>query len=82
MTPEQVLDMPARRFWSMEGNMARIRAEQGLRLANVAKTVQNPDQYGETVESLSRELGEVHHIKRPTMVKGDPNAKAKFKALS
>ena len=81
MTDERVLEMPSCRFWVMEHNIARVMAENGLKLLNIATTIQNPDQYTKVVESFSQELGDTYQVSRSAIVKADPGAKAKLKSL-
>ena len=78
MTDEQVLNMPARRFWSMEGSINRVMAERDLRFINSSKAVNSSEANESVIQSLTDELGETCQIKRPKFVKPDGNAKNKF----
>jgi hypothetical protein len=56
---QEVIDMPIRGFWVLNGHVQRIMAEKDLRAITVAEAVANPE-HGETVrEKLKAEMGSV-----------------------
>lgn len=69
--------MPARRFWSMEAQINRIRAEQDLRTANI-NAAQNPTQIETLINYLTAELGETHKVQHCAIVAPEPGAREKF----
>lgn len=79
MTDEQVLEMPARRFWGMEAQIDRIRSEQDLRLVNIHTGTQTAKGAEETVNRLVLELGDKIQIERPTIVAPDKDAGEKLR---
>lgn len=78
MTDEQILAMPARRFWSMERQISRIQAANDLRGINIGVAVSGKEALEKTTERLVLELGETSKVKRSVIVKGDPDRKSKF----
>jgi len=78
MNDEEILRMPSRRFWSMERQIARIRAESDLRGINVGVALTNQDALEKTTNILVLELGDTAEIKRSLIVKGDEDRKMKF----
>lgn len=78
MSDEQVLNMPSRRFWSMERQINRIRAETDLRGINVGQALTTNDAFKTTTDRLILELGETTQVQRSIRVKGDPDRKSKF----
>tara|TARA_R110000744_G_scaffold81833_12_gene160694 strand:+ start:6141 stop:6389 length:249 start_codon:yes stop_codon:yes gene_type:complete len=80
MTDVQVLQMPARRFWTMESGINRIMAERDLRQLQLIRA-QSKTQSEDVVNRLVDEVGETCEIVRPLMVKGDDDAKEKMQSL-
>lgn len=73
-----MLAMPSRRFWSMERQITRIKAEGDLRLINVNQAHGNKEALDRASERLILELGETTQVKRQLIVKGESGRKAKF----
>jgi hypothetical protein len=65
----------------MERQRARIRAESDLREVNVGVALSGQEAMESTTETLVLELGEISQIRRSSIVKGDPNRKAKFASV-
>lgn len=78
ISDEAVMAMPSRRFWFMEKQISRIRAESDLRSINVAQAVNTTDAFESATERLVLDLGETTQVQRAIRVKGDPDRKAKF----
>jgi hypothetical protein len=71
--------MPAKRFWAMEGNITRIRAEESLRNMQSTAATQSNDALKKVTEALTLELDGVTRIKRKGVAKADPDAGDKLK---
>lgn len=78
MSDEQVLKMPARRFWTLERQINRIRAESDLRQISTMSANNSADNHTQVRDRLVLELGDTAQFKRNLIVKRDPDAKAKF----
>lgn len=83
-----MLAMPARRFWMMERQIDRIRAENEIRQIGIHQLV-TPPQSKEHLERitdhcgrLSLEIGEKMTIRRSAIVEPEPGASAKFLRLT
>lgn len=80
-----MLDMPARRFWMMERQIDRIRAENDIRLAahdTVFQKIDSNHQFQRVNEHIGRltlEIGEKVTVRRNAIVAPDPDAAAKFR---
>jgi len=59
MSDEQVLQMPIRRFWVMEGNINAISAERDMRMLTVINSAQSKEAAEETRDNLIKEMGQV-----------------------
>lgn len=70
--------MPAYRFWSLEGQINRVKSEQDLRQINVHRSVTGKEEMKEIVERLTIEIGDMCKVQHSQIVKPEPNAKAKF----
>lgn len=81
MDPLQVRAMPARMFWCMERNISRIRAEEDMRMLRALNGAQSKEATKQAYEDLAAEVGETCQIRRPKIVKPEPNVKEKFKRL-
>lgn len=77
MSYREVMEMPLRAFWSFQGQVNRLRAEEDLRAIQVTAAGQSGEVYKEVSETLRTEHG------TPAVVldsRPDPNATAKLKA--
>lgn len=70
--------MPSRRFWALERQINRIRAEGDLRQISVSAALNTNEGARSTTERLVLELGETTQIERNLIVKGDRDRNAKF----
>lgn len=59
MTDEQVMKMPARRFWLMSNNIHRIEAERDMRRLTLGSVSQSGEAAKDYRQQLERELGKV-----------------------
>lgn len=79
--------MPARRFWMMERQIDRIRAEQEIRQVQLFSTITPPQgkEHGTRVEEyvgrLTLEIGETSKLRRNILVAPEPAARDKFLKL-
>lgn len=79
--------MPSRRFWLMERQIDRIRAEQELRqmqIQGLHATLQTNDQARRVEDYIGRltlEIGETARLRRNIFVAPEEGAKAKFEKL-
>lgn len=83
-----MLAMPARRFWMMERQIARIQAEQDIRTLQT-NMLTNPPQSKDTLRMveehigrLTLEIGEKVTVRRNIIVAPDPGARAQFAKLT
>jgi len=60
MSYQEVMAMPIRAFWTMSGNIRRLRASSDLRDLMVVSAAQSADGYKETHERLVLEIGTVY----------------------
>ncbi len=83
-TDTHVLAMPARRFWMMERQIERIRAEEDIRAVNLHSTITPPTsditlkRLTDYVGRLTLEIGDKFVLRRNMMVAPEPDAAAKF----
>ncbi len=73
MSDREVLQMPSRRFWAMEQQISRLKAENDLRRVNVNRATVSKESLEDVVEHLTRELGETLEIHRERIVKPQEN---------
>ncbi|UKL14927.1 hypothetical protein hairong_021 [Pseudomonas phage hairong] len=80
--------MPARRFWMMERQIDRIRAENEIRLISL-NTLTSPPETKEQLQNieahigrLTLEIGEKLKVRRNVIVAPEPGAAAKFLKLT
>lgn len=80
--------MPARRFWMMERQIDRIRAENEIRLIGL-NTLTSPPETKEQLRNiedhigrLTLEIGEKLTVRRNIFVTPEPGAAAKFLKLT
>ncbi len=64
LSDEQVLQMPVRRFWLLHKNVDRIAAEEDIRVAAIAASVQSGESFNELMNGLRKQMGEVVIIDR------------------
>lgn len=80
--------MPARRFWMMERQIDRIRAENDIRLAQhgtIFASVESNAQLqriNDYIGRLTLEIGEKVTVRRNAIVAPEPDASAKFNRLT
>lgn len=82
MSDEQVLAMPNYRFWSMNQQIDRIRAEDNLQMLQMLAAVNSPDQYSKLIEQLSNVYGQPIKVVDVEFVQANSSAKERMKALS
>lgn len=76
--------MPARRFWMMERQIDRIRAEETLYQLGMHTAIRAPSSQNELqrlndyIVKLTLEIGEKFTVRRNMMVAPEPDAAAKF----
>lgn len=87
-TDTHVLRMPARRFWMMERQIDRIRAEDDIRQVNLHSTI-TPPSHQSTVQRLNEylgkltlEIGDKFTVRRNMLVAPEPDAAAKFRNIT
>lgn len=82
-----MLAMPARRFWMMERQIDRIKAEQEIRLIQASSLTSPPQtkealkQITEHIGRLTLEIGEKVTVRRSIHVAPEPDAAMKFAKL-
>ena len=87
MTDSHVLAMPAKRFWMMDRQIDRIRAENEIRelqlknLATPPKTKDAARAIEDHFGRLTLEIGEKVTVRRNILVAPEPGASAKFAKL-
>lgn len=80
--------MPSRRFWMMERQIDRIKAENDIRQLNLLNLTHPPKSEGlgrmveEQFGRLTLEIGDKITLRRNVMVAPEPDAAAKFKKLT
>jgi hypothetical protein len=80
--------MPARRFWMMERQIDRIRAENEIRniqnglLITPPQSNEHLKRVTERIEALTLEIGEKVTVRRNIIVAPEPGAAAKFAKLT
>lgn len=62
MSDEQVLDMPALRFWMMQSNINRVSAERDMRSLTMYNSAMSSEGAGKYRESLELEMGNVTRV--------------------
>lgn len=82
MGHEDVLTMRADRFWMMEAQINRIKSENDLRFCNANSANISKEAAKIVQENLVRELGDKFKIARDKIVKPQPDARARFEAIS
>lgn len=60
MSYQDVMGMPIRAFWTMSGNIRRLRASSDVRDLMVAVAAQAPDGVKDLQERLTLEIGTVY----------------------
>lgn len=79
--------MPARRFWMLERQIERIRAEEEIRsvqrgtMITPPQTTDQSRRIEEYVGRLTLEIGETARLRRNIHVAPEPGAKDKFLSL-
>lgn len=79
--------MPARRFWMMDRQIDRIRAENDIRLIQIngltanLKTKEQVKRVEDFIGQLTLEIGEKLTVRRNVMIAPEPGAAAKFNKL-
>ena len=81
MTDLEILAMPCRRFWGMEKQIGRIKAEVDLRKLAFDGSQNDKEAYRKVVDNLTLELGDTYQIERDAVVKPEADLKLKFKNL-
>lgn len=80
--------MPARRFWMMERQIDRIKAEETLRELGLHTAIHPPSDQSKAqrlndyIDKLTLEIGEKFTVRRNVMVAPEPDAAAKFGRLT
>jgi hypothetical protein len=77
-----VLAMPARRFWSMNGQIHRIKAADDLRFINASKAAVSQENYEKVVEQLNLDMGEIVRVEKARIEAPAPGARERMKALA
>lgn len=87
-TDTHVLGMPSRRFWMMERQIDRIRAENEIRQVSLHSAI-NPPSHASTVQRLNEyigkltlEIGDKFTVRRNMFVAPEPDAAAKFRNIT
>lgn len=73
--------MPVRRFFAMEKQINRIRAESDLRSLSVVSSAFTDDRIQKVQQALVVEQGEIYQIERSKIVEAESGAINKLKAL-
>jgi hypothetical protein len=73
--------MPAKRFWAMERQIGRIKAEKDLRELAFEGAKNDQDALKRFTDTLVQELGETYEIERDAVVKPERNVKEKFRKI-
>jgi hypothetical protein len=73
--------MPAKRFWAMERQIGRIKAEENLRALAFEGAKNDKDSLKRFTDALIKELGETYEMERDAVVKPEPNVKEKFRKI-
>jgi hypothetical protein len=59
LSDERLLKMPLRRFWLLNKNIDRLRAEEDLRMLSVALHAASGESAGDLSEKLMKQMGTV-----------------------
>lgn len=81
MSDEQVLNMPARRFWSMETQISRINAVGDLQSISNQVAVNSKENLDKRAEELTLVIGEVAQVIHKSTVQAEPGAINRLKSL-
>lgn len=82
MSDQQVMDMPARRFWWMDRCINRLQAAEDMRHISLAAAVnQGGDSLKNRVDHLKEELGTIAVVVKSNIEKTAPEAKRKLLRL-
>lgn len=81
MTDDHVLAMPVTRFWAMERQIHRIKAEKDLRYLSFDSAKNDKDSYRKVLDNLTLELGDTYQVERPKFVKPQSDLTNKFRNL-
>jgi len=73
--------MPCDLFWALDSCISRVMAESDLRAIGVRQAVMSEEAVREHKRQLVLQLGEVYVIKRDRIVKAEPGALSKLRAL-
>lgn len=81
MSPSEVLALPARLFFAMDSQIARVRAEVDLRSLAISTSSMGGEGAKEVHKALVAEQGEVFVLERSRVVYAEAGAISKLKAI-
>ena len=82
MRHDQVLGMPARRFWMMESQIERVSAYEKLQDVPLHQVGMEGEHVKKYVDRLQESLGDVYDVRPEEFVKTDEDQKKRLQQLS